>query len=67
MRYLWSASLQLDNTRLTDLLGAEPYTALDEAVRTSRDRLRSAHLGRVAAQAVAPANPREPSGHFAGR
>jgi len=35
MRYLWRQPLRMDNTRLTDLLGQEPHTPLDEAVRTS--------------------------------
>lgn len=33
MRYLWREPLRLDNTRLVALLGAEPHTAWDEAVR----------------------------------
>ncbi|MBE7210566.1 MAG: NAD(P)H-binding protein [Gluconacetobacter diazotrophicus] len=40
MRYLWRVPLRLDNRRLVALLGAEPHTALDEAVRASRDALR---------------------------
>jgi nucleoside-diphosphate-sugar epimerase len=44
MRYLWSTSLQLDNTRLVALLGQEPHTDLDDAVRTSRDTLRATRL-----------------------
>ncbi len=58
MRYLWPTSLQLDNTRLTNLLGAEPHTALDEAIRTSITALRSARSTRpppAAATTMAPA------------
>ena len=32
MRWLWRVPARLDNTRLTDLLGAEPHTAADDAV-----------------------------------
>lgn len=32
MRYLWRQPLQLDNRKLVALLGAEPHTALDEAI-----------------------------------
>ena len=35
MRYLWREPLQLDNRKLAALLGGEPHTALDEAVRRS--------------------------------
>ena len=41
MRYLWRTTLRLDNARLVALIGPEPHTALDEAVRVSRDALRS--------------------------
>lgn len=33
MRYLWRQSVRLDNTKLVNFLGAEPYTPLDKAVR----------------------------------
>ena len=33
MRYLWRIPLQLDNTRLRALIGPEPQTPLDEALR----------------------------------
>ena len=33
MRYLWRAPLRLDNRRLVGVLGAEPHTPLDVAVR----------------------------------
>jgi nucleoside-diphosphate-sugar epimerase len=35
MRYLWQVPLQLDNRKLLALLGQEPHTPLDEAVRQS--------------------------------
>jgi len=33
MRYLWRVPLRLDNRKLVGLLGSEPHTPLDEAVR----------------------------------
>ena len=33
MRYLWLTPIQLDNARLTAVLGAEPHTPLEDAVR----------------------------------
>ncbi|CCD98455.1 NAD-dependent epimerase/dehydratase family protein [Bradyrhizobium sp. STM 3809] len=38
MRWLWKQSLALDNRRLVGLLGAEPHTPLDEAVRAALRR-----------------------------
>lgn len=35
MRYLWQRSVQLDNSRLKSVLGAEPHTPLDEALETT--------------------------------
>jgi nucleoside-diphosphate-sugar epimerase len=35
MRYLWDTPHQLDNTRLQQLIGPEPHTPLDKAVRQS--------------------------------
>jgi len=35
MRWLWKQSLALDNARLVGLLGAEPHTPLDDAVRAA--------------------------------
>ncbi len=35
MRYLWRRPLRLDNRKLVALLGAEPHTKLDDAVRGS--------------------------------
>ena len=40
MRYLWRVPLRLDNAHLLRLLGSEPRTPLDAAVRVSRDALR---------------------------
>jgi nucleoside-diphosphate-sugar epimerase len=35
MRYLWQQPVRMDNERLTSLLGAEPHTPLDVAVRNT--------------------------------
>jgi nucleoside-diphosphate-sugar epimerase len=35
MRYLWDAPIRMDNKRLVSMLGAEPHTPLDLAVRTT--------------------------------
>lgn len=35
MRYLWREPVRLDNARLTSLIGAEPHTPLDDAVRAT--------------------------------
>lgn len=35
MRYLWRTPVRLDNQRLRALLGSEPHTPLDEAVRAT--------------------------------
>lgn len=35
MRYLWCEEVLLDNARLTKLLGAEPHTPIDEALKVS--------------------------------
>jgi len=39
MRYLWFESIRLDNHKLTALLGQEPHTPLDQAVRRTLDEL----------------------------
>lgn len=39
MRYLWQRSVQLDNGRLTDLLGEEPHTPWDQAVSATLNSL----------------------------
>ena len=44
MRYLWQVPLRLDNARLAALLGQEPHTPLDAAVRASRDALQAGPL-----------------------
>ncbi len=36
MRYLWNTPVELDNSKLCALIGAEPRTSLDEAVARSR-------------------------------
>jgi nucleoside-diphosphate-sugar epimerase len=35
MRYLWDVPLRMDNNRLKAMLGSEPHTPLDEAVRNT--------------------------------
>jgi len=35
LEYLWRVPIRLDNRKLTALIGAEPHTPLDEAVRRS--------------------------------
>jgi len=35
MRYLWENEVVMDNARLTGVLGAEPHTPLDQALRTT--------------------------------
>lgn len=39
MRYLWQVPLRLDNRKLVALLGGEPHTALDAAVRHTLEGL----------------------------
>ncbi len=39
MRYLWQVPLRLDASRLAQLIGPEPHTPLDEAVRASLQSL----------------------------
>jgi nucleoside-diphosphate-sugar epimerase len=39
MRYLWQQPVQLDNTRLLQVLGREPHTPLEQAVEASLDGL----------------------------
>jgi nucleoside-diphosphate-sugar epimerase len=40
MRYLWREPLRLDNARLVGVLGREPHTPLDEAVKTTLTQLK---------------------------
>jgi hypothetical protein len=35
MRYLWETPVHMSNARLLAVLGTEPHTPLDEAVRTT--------------------------------
>ena len=35
MRYLWTSSVQLDNTKLLAFLGEEPHTPIDEALQST--------------------------------
>jgi len=35
MRYLWQAEIRMQNHALNAVLGAEPHTALDEAIETT--------------------------------
>ena len=35
MRYLWQQPVRMDNLRLLQVLGEEPHTPLDEAVRAT--------------------------------
>ena len=39
MRYLWKEPLRLDNSKLVRLLGAEPHTPLDQAIRLTLQAL----------------------------
>jgi len=39
MRYLWQVKLRLDNAKLVSLIGPEPHTPLDEAVRRTLSAL----------------------------
>lgn len=40
MRYLWRTDIRMSNARVRELLGSEPHTPLDEAVRTTLRGLR---------------------------
>jgi len=40
MRYLWRVPIQLDNSKLFALIGPEPHTAVDTAVRATLEGLR---------------------------
>lgn len=39
MRYLWQTAIALDNTRLRELIGTEPHTLLEEALRDTMNGL----------------------------
>jgi nucleoside-diphosphate-sugar epimerase len=51
MRYLWREPLRLDNAKLVAVLGEEPHTPLDRAVR---DTLRGLGCRPAVALAGAP-------------
>ncbi|MBL6854701.1 MAG: NAD-dependent epimerase/dehydratase family protein [Alphaproteobacteria bacterium] len=59
MRYLWQQPLQLDNSKLQALIGSEPHTPIDEAVRTTLRALSCLAAGRsVVPDAKAPEQKR---------
>jgi nucleoside-diphosphate-sugar epimerase len=39
MRYLWREPLRLDNTKLVALIGPEPHTPIDQALRATLEDL----------------------------
>lgn len=45
MRYLWSAPIELDNTRLRFALGTEPHTPIEQAIRDTLVGLGCLHSG----------------------
>ena len=56
MRYLWTKPIGLDNAKLVRVLGAEPHTPLDQAMRTTladMGCLGEIELGRTVGAAVA--------------
>lgn len=61
MRYLWSRSLLLDNTKLVGFLGREPHTALDDALRATLAGLGCGEIPDTRA-ATAPATQFGPRG-----
>lgn len=59
IRYLWKEPLQLDNHKLEALIGTEPHTPVDEAVRTTLQGLGClAAGGGIMADAKAPERER---------
>jgi nucleoside-diphosphate-sugar epimerase len=50
MRYLWREPLRLDNAKLVALIGAEPHTPIDQALRTTLEA-----MGCLPAETKAPA------------
>ena len=65
MRYLWREPLRLDNAKLVSLIGPEPHTPIDQALRATLDGLGclppDAELARrrqASRQRVASARPR---------
>jgi nucleoside-diphosphate-sugar epimerase len=57
MRYLWRVPLRLDNRKLVSLIGAEPHTPLETAVRTSLEALGCVRPGVRDAAANASPHP----------
>ncbi|PJJ19425.1 nucleoside-diphosphate-sugar epimerase [Janthinobacterium sp. 67] len=55
MRYLWKTPLSMDNTRLLAVLGQEPHTPLDEAVRATLQGMGNLH--KAAGKKNAPGLP----------
>lgn len=53
MRYLWERPVRLDNAKLVAVLGAEPHTPLDEAVRATLAGLGCLPAGAALRQALA--------------
>lgn len=47
LRYLWQAPVRMNNARLVEMLGSEPHTPLDEAVRATLVGLGCLADGRV--------------------
>lgn len=59
MRYLWQEPLRLDNRKLLSLIGREPHTPVDEAVRTSL--IEMGCLSPMAASGASVASPSAPA------
>lgn len=55
MRYLWQTPLSMENARLLAVLGREPHTPLDEAVRATLEGM--GNLQKVAGKKNAPGLP----------
>ncbi|MDO8034913.1 NAD(P)H-binding protein [Janthinobacterium sp. SUN128] len=55
MRYLWHTPLAMDNARLLAVLGQEPHTPLDEAVRATLEGMGNLH--KAAGKKNAPGLP----------
>ena len=52
MRYLWRHPLRMDNRRLVQVLGSEPHTPLDAAVRATLDHIECQRTGGHALQTI---------------
>jgi nucleoside-diphosphate-sugar epimerase len=57
MRYLWRVPLRLDNAKLVSLIGAEPHTPLDEALRQTLSALGCLPETPAATGAATPISP----------